>query len=568
MAGFRHNRHSPRCPLGKGRSVAAVCAGSMTTVGETPLSPPTRCCGSQMGHQGVHVLHAAQAVAAGAQLDVAVAAVGHEAVDRDPQRLLGAHRLAVEREALHPLARRRAGQPAVGQPGRRRQERRAGAAGGLLLLQQRLELHAGQGHHHQAVAEGLHGEGVAIGDGARRRAAAGQVGAQPPGFISASWAPPWSGARVAASWASATRRPAALSVRPRRSKLPPMRPTGRCARGAAAWAYRRHGLLHGGHRPRLAQRVGPGRRLGRQQALARSGVGAVVEHRQVAAAGGGAVHLAGAGVDHQVGHRHGTPEAQRLHHRPAVDQAVVALVGVGGQDQVDLLADALGHAPHVAAPAGAGGVVPVGGLAGGAGLAALVHQHHQGLHALGVQCGGGAVDGVGLVGETQPGHARGHHDGRRAARDGTDEAHPHAPHRRHPGGRQQRLAAGQHIGGQHREAGARVGRQGLTAHDTVGDSAHSAHSRRAARAAARGAGVELMVADHRHVHAHLVEHLHRALVAEQGRHQRRGTDHVAGGGQHAVGRALAQRLHQAGQGRRAAGRHPLRRRGLASGRAG
>ena len=242
-----------------------------------------------------------------------------------------------------------------------------------------LDLRPGEVHGDQQVAERLHGERLAVRDLARLLAAGdlveGQVGPDPAGVHQGDLGAAVAGCDVAASWASAMRLASGPSVSRFGDRVMSavIEPTTRLAIGADARlpAVDDLGL----------RRVGGG--SGRPGGWSTS-----VRLRRTSPVRGLMVSV-GLGDDPAEGRRRGDHPVATVR---VGDVADVRLVGVAGDDQVDLRVQVLGDVDDRAGDADA---LPVG-----AGLhAALVEQHDDGLHAAAAQFAGGPVGGLDLVAE-------------------------------------------------------------------------------------------------------------------------------------------------------------------------
>jgi hypothetical protein len=255
---------------------------------------------------------------------------------------------------------------------------------------------------------------------------------------------------------------------------------------------------------------------------------------------------AGAGDRHQAADLVGQARGARRADTPAGDadgvgRAVVRGVGVAADDQVDRVVQALDDGADVGIDACgfqvAVAAVDVADI--GAGLeAALVHQHHDRLDALGAQLGHQGVDGVGFVLEAQAGHAGGRDDAGRALERHADEGHLDAVEGLDAVGRQQRAAGGgfDHVGRQPLELGAvkraRRGRAQAAAAVGVGLAVGDLAAAVLQALELGRALVELVVADGVEFDADVVQGFDRGLVVEQRRDQRRGADEVTGTDHH------------------------------------
>ena len=245
----------------------------------------------------------------------------------------------------------------------------------------------------------------------------------------------------------------------------------------------------------------------------------VVPHQHIARLGG--AHVAAAALQRQADVGEHRAVLVAAGDQPAVDAAVVGAVRVAGHEGVDRLVAALHDVDDRAADARALVVAP-------ARVAALVDQHHDGLHAARQQALGLAVDGLGLVVEAQALHAGGHHQAGCALERQADEADRDAVELAHHAGRQQ-------------------GGAGLLV-ESAGGQVLEAHARQVLTAQQLGSPfVELVVADRRQLQTHQRQRFERRHVVEQRRQQRRGADQVAGGHEHMVRLRGAQLPGGAGQ---------------------
>ena len=161
-----------------------------------------------------------------------------------------------------------------------------------------------------------------------------------------------------------------------------------------------------------------------------------------------------------------------------------------------------------------------------------------------------ALTVCGLVAEGQPGHAGGHHDGRRVLQREADEGHGDALEALDVVRREQRLAAGiDHRA--RREVPVARALERLRPLAAVDRAATAAlHAQQLGRTL-----VELVVADRADLEPHRTQRFDRRLVVEQRRQQRRRADQVAGGDEDVIRVLRAQFGHRRGELLGAAGRH-------------
>ena len=285
------------------------------------------------------------------------------------------------------------------------QHLRARALAVPLLLEHPVDLGAGERQGHQAVAERLDGERLAVGDVARVDVGpdAARVHERDHGVAEAARR---GGRELGVGDDVAEDRLAGrvLLARERRR------------RGADAAV---------GDRGRDGRVLVEDRRLGRV-------LGHVLGDDLVV--GRDRDDLAGAPVDAQVGVGQHAPERRRARGALAGDHAVVGLVRVAGEVEVDLLArapDDVGQRAHRV-----DAVVDLPEVDG----VALVHEHDDRAHALLLEDGRVLVDRVGLVAEREALDARGGDDRRRVLQHDADEADLHAADAADLVGAEERLA--------------------------------------------------------------------------------------------------------------------------------
>lgn len=251
-----------------------------------------------------------------------VAAVRQERVDRHPVARRGRDRDAVERQRrrIDPLTRRPARVPAIGEARRHLQDAVLPRGRVVeLLLEHPAQLLAGERERGERVAERLDGERLAEGDRARRLAARGhrrgeEVGPDPAGVHQRELGAVDLRRRELGVGDQVTQRRLA-----RRRGLP-----GEIARRPAEDAVGQRGGL----------------RLVALHERLQLGVGRdVLGDRDVASLRGDQV--AGATVEHHVDVGDEPPEGQAGDDRAPAEPAVVALVGMAGEHDVDRAAHVL-----------------------------------------------------------------------------------------------------------------------------------------------------------------------------------------------------------------------------------
>ena len=417
------------------------------------------------------------------------------------------------------------------------------AAAAELLFEHVLELLAGQRHGHQAVTEGLHGEGFAVGDvavafvGRARRV--GEAGAAHTARIH-------QGDHGVAE-------------------------TGLAGGGELRVGDDEAGRLAAGGVGDVGQRAGDraddafGERRGDAlvtgDQIVERGVrrdrGVVAEDDGVPRRNG--KRVARLAVDRDVDFGEHAAEGQRAGHRHQLagfgrQLAVVHVVRVAGDHQVDCRIEALDDIDDVAGKARA--VVVAGDRRGRRALAAaLMDRDDDDFSALVADLADQRVGGIGFILECQAFDAARCDDGRRAFENEADESDARAVDDLDLVGGEERLLAGDvdHIGREELELRAL---EGVRCADHIALAGMVVVGRMAAavlHAVQLGlAFVELVVADRIVIEAvagaEAVHRLDRAFVVEEGGNQRAGADQVAGGNDHGAVRVLgAHRVDVAGE---------------------
>lgn len=453
--------------------------------------------GHEVIFQRVGVHRAAQRVGAQLEGEEVVAAVGQEAVHGDPVAGVHVQRHAVDHDVRYLAAGRGAHAPGIGEAlGDLQDTHLAHGRVIELLLQDLPDLIAGHRLGYQAVAERLDGERLAIGDVAVAfaggAAEVGQVGTDAAGVHE-------SHNRVAE---------AGIIGGVQLSVGDDIAQGGFAGRIGGAQDVTRD-LADDPIRQRGGDGVVPVDEAGHPRVL-----GDVAGDDDVVDAD--RLDLPRSTMDEHVDVGHDSPKGRGAGHRAAVDHAVVSLVRVAGDEQVDFGVGALDDIDD-----GAGNARALVVIAGRE--ATLMNQNHDGANALPAQALDQRVDRIGLILEPVSGDARRGDDARRPFEGHADEGHLDAGEIADPEGREQRPVGAlvDHVGGEILEARAPEPGVALAAVNRVTTAVLHALQ-------FRDPFIELVVAHGVEVQPHLVKGFDGRFVMEQRRQKRRGPDHVAG----------------------------------------